>query len=46
LAFESGRGIDYGLASAVTLVIFLITGAITFFNFRFTGALEDVNKNV
>lgn len=46
LAFESGRGIDYGLASAVTLVIFLITGAITFMNFRFTGALEDVNKNV
>lgn len=46
LAFESGRGIDYGLASAVTLVIFLITGTITYFNFRFTGALEDVNKNV
>lgn len=46
LAFESGRGIDYGLASAVTLVIFLITGAITFMNFRFTGALEDVSKNV
>jgi ABC-type sugar transport system permease subunit len=46
LAFESGRGTDYGLASAVTLVIFLITGVITFFNFRFTGALEDVSKNV
>lgn len=46
LAFESGRGIDYGLASAVTLVIFLITGTVTFLNFRFTGALEDVNKNV
>jgi len=46
LAFESGRGVDYGLASAVTLIIFLITGTITFFNFRFTGALEDVNKNV
>lgn len=46
LAFESGRGVDYGLASAVTLVIFLITGAITFFNFRFTGALEEVRKNV
>ncbi|NMB01057.1 MAG: maltose ABC transporter permease MalF [Firmicutes bacterium] len=46
LAFESGRGVDYGLASAVTLIIFLITGAITFLNFRFTGALEDVSKNV
>lgn len=46
LAFESGRGVDYGLASAVTLIIFVITGVITFFNFRFTGALEDVSKNV
>lgn len=46
LAFESGRGVDYGLASAVTLIIFLITGVITFLNFRFTGALEDVSKNV
>ncbi|NLM41708.1 MAG: maltose ABC transporter permease MalF [Firmicutes bacterium] len=46
LAFESGRGVDYGLASAVTLVIFLITGAITFINFRFTGTLEEVRKNV
>lgn len=46
LAFESGRGVDYGLASAVTLVIFLITGAITFLNFRFTGELEEVRKNV
>ncbi|NLM39840.1 MAG: maltose ABC transporter permease MalF [Firmicutes bacterium] len=46
LAFESGRGVDYGLASAVTLIIFLITGTITFINFRFTGALEDVRENV
>jgi len=46
LAFESGRGVDYGLASAVTLVIFLITGTLTFINFRFTGALEEVRKNV
>ncbi len=37
---------DYGLASAVTLVIFLITGTLTFINFRFTGALEEVRKNV
>ncbi len=46
LAFESGRGVDYGLASAVTILIFLIIGTISFFNFRFTGALEDVSKNV
>src|SRR5690606_13459651 len=46
LAFESGRGVDYGLASAVTLVIFLITGTLTFINFSFTGALEEIRKNV
>lgn len=46
LAFESGRGVDYGLASAVTIIIFLLVGTISYFNFRFTGALEDVNRNV
>lgn len=46
LAFESGRGTDYGLAAAVTIVIFLIIGIISWFNFRFTGALEEVKENV
>lgn len=46
LAFESGRGTDYGLAAAVTIMIFLIIGIISYFNFRFTGALEEVKENV
>ncbi len=46
LSFESGRGADFGLASAVTILIFLITATITWFNFRYTGALEDVKENV
>ncbi|MGM0413710.1 MAG: maltose ABC transporter permease MalF [Bacillota bacterium] len=45
LSFETGRGADFGLASAVTLVIFMITATITWFNFRFTGALEEVKEN-
>lgn len=46
LAFESGSGTDYGLASAVTILIFLIIGTLSWFNFRFTGALEEVHENV
>lgn len=42
LAFEGGRGADYGLAAAVSLLIFFIVGTITWLNFRFTRALEEV----
>ncbi|MEJ6952619.1 maltose ABC transporter permease MalF [Natronospora cellulosivora (SeqCode)] len=45
LSFETGRGADFGLASAVTLMIFIIVATITWFNFRFTGALEEVKEN-
>jgi ABC-type sugar transport system permease subunit len=46
LAFEGGRGVNYGLASAITIVIFLIVGAITLFQFRFTNMWEEVSENV
>jgi len=45
LSFESGRGSDFGLAAAVTMVIFFITAVVTWFNFKFTGALEEVKEN-
>lgn len=45
LAFETGQGADFGLASTVTILIFLITATITWVNFRFTGTLEDVKEN-
>ncbi|MGM0419853.1 MAG: maltose ABC transporter permease MalF [Bacillota bacterium] len=45
LSFETGRGADFGLSSAVALIIFMITATITWFNFRFTGALEEVKEN-
>lgn len=44
LAFEGGRGSDYGLAAAVSLLIFLIIGTITWLNFRFTRAMEEVGR--
>jgi ABC-type sugar transport system permease subunit len=43
LAFAGGRGADYGFASAITIIIFFLVATITFFNFRYTGALEEVN---
>jgi ABC-type sugar transport system permease subunit len=46
LAFGGGRGADLGLASAIAIVIFVIVGAITIMNFRFTGMLEEVSENV
>ena len=45
LAFGGGRGADYGLAAAVAVIIFIIVGAITIANFRFTGMLEEVSEN-
>ncbi len=42
LAFASGRGTDFGLAAAISLIIFMIVAAITIFNFRLTRKLEEV----
>jgi ABC-type sugar transport system permease subunit len=46
LAFAGGRGQDYGLASAITIVIFLIVGTITLFQFRYTQMWEEVSESV
>lgn len=46
LAFGSGRGADYGFASTISIVIFLIVATITFFNFRFTRTWEEISENV
>ena len=42
IAFESGKGNDYGLASAVSILIFLIVGAISAFSFWRTKSLETM----
>lgn len=46
LAFESGRGADYGYAAAITIVIFVIVAAITLFQYRFMGRWEEISENV
>jgi len=46
LAFGGGRGADYGLASAITVIIFAIVAGVTLFQFRLTGQWEEVSENV
>lgn len=35
---------DYGLASAVGIIVFFIIGSITFFNFKYTGTFKEVDN--
>jgi arabinogalactan oligomer / maltooligosaccharide transport system permease protein len=42
LAFEAGKGNDFGLASAVSIFIFMIVAAITGAAFWKSGSLEEV----
>ncbi len=46
LAFQGGRGSDFGYASAITIIIFLIIAVVTALQFRYTKVWEDVSKNV
>ncbi|MGD2102775.1 MAG: ABC transporter permease subunit [Acidimicrobiia bacterium] len=42
LAFESGQGAQWGFASAIAVLIFLMVAAVSAISFRRTRALEDV----
>jgi maltose/maltodextrin transport system permease protein len=44
LAFEGGRGQDFGFASAISIIIFFIVGTLSFINFRLSGSFEEVNR--
>ncbi len=46
LAFESGRGADYGYANAITIIIFLIVASITLIQYRAMGTWEEISENV
>jgi len=46
LAFAGERGNQLGLAAAVSVLIFLIVATISAINFRMTGTLEELSKNV
>ncbi|NJC23594.1 arabinogalactan oligomer/maltooligosaccharide transport system permease protein [Arthrobacter pigmenti] len=43
IAFGSGVGRDYGLASALSIIIFFIVAAISIISFRQTKALEEIH---
>ena len=42
LAFSAGRGADFGMASTIAIIIFILIASITAVNFRFTRQLEEV----
>jgi ABC-type sugar transport system permease subunit len=46
LAFSGARGVNYGFAAAITIIIFFIVGTITLFQFRYTRMWEEVSENV
>jgi ABC-type sugar transport system permease subunit len=46
LAFAGNRGVNYGFASAITIIIFCVVGAITVFQFRYTNMWEEVSENI
>jgi ABC-type sugar transport system permease subunit len=46
LAFSGSRGVNYGFAAAITIIIFFIVGIITLFQFRYTRMWEEVSENV
>ena len=47
LAFESsGRGVLYGLASAISIIVFFIVGIITLLQYNITNMWEEVSENV
>ena len=46
LAFSGSRGVNYGFAAAITIIIFFVVGAITLFQFRYTRMWEEVSENV
>ena len=43
-SFRSQGGYAYGLGSAISLIIFVITLAVSLMNFRVTGALRDEDR--
>jgi len=46
LAFASGRGVQYGYASAISLILFILIAVMSLLQFRFTNMWEEVGENV
>ena len=45
LAFQPAGTQDFGLASAITIVIFAMVAGVTLLQFRFTKGLEEISEN-
>jgi arabinogalactan oligomer / maltooligosaccharide transport system permease protein len=43
LAFAGGRGQDFGLAAAISTIIFFLVGIFSYIGFRRTAVLEEIN---
>ncbi|GGI03787.1 ABC transporter permease subunit [Egicoccus halophilus] len=43
LAFQGGRGQDFGLAAAVSSIIFLLVAVFSYIGFKRTAVLEEIN---
>lgn len=46
LAFASGRGVQYGYASAISLILFILIAVMSLLQFKFTNMWEEVGENV
>ncbi len=46
LAFGGGRGADFGLASAITIIIFFLVAGVTLAQYRLTKDWEETSENV
>ncbi|MFZ3070618.1 MAG: maltose ABC transporter permease MalF [Anaerolineaceae bacterium] len=46
LAFASGRGVQYGYASAISLILFVLIAIMSLAQFRLTNMWEEVGENV
>ncbi len=46
LAFGGGRGANFGLASAITIIIFMMVAAVTLLQYRLTKGWEETSENV
>ena len=44
LAFESGRGADFGLAAGIGILIFMIVATISALSFKRTAVFEEINQ--